>query len=43
MAYGVPYPGTFILDAKGVVVSRYFEDDYRERVSASDILLRSRA
>ncbi len=40
MAYGIPYPGTFILDATGVVVSRYFEDDYRERVSASDILLR---
>jgi len=40
MSYGVPYPGTYILDPKGVVVSRYFEDDYRERISASGILVR---
>jgi hypothetical protein len=40
MSYGVPYPGTYILDTNGVVVSRYFEDDYRERFSASDILVR---
>ena len=40
MSYGVPYPGTYIIDARGVVVSRYFEDDYRERISASDILVR---
>lgn len=40
MSYGVPYPGTYIIDEKGVVVSRYFEDDFRERVSASDILVR---
>ena len=29
--FGVPYPGTFILDAKGVIVAKYFEDDYRQR------------
>jgi hypothetical protein len=40
LAYGVPYPGTYILDAAGVVVSKYFEPDYRERVTASDILVR---
>jgi hypothetical protein len=40
MAYGVPYPGTFVLNAKGKVVSKYFEGDYRERISASDILVK---
>ena len=38
--FGIPYPGTFMVDAKGAVVSKYFEDDFRERVSASDILVR---
>ena len=38
--FGIPYPGTFMLDAKGTVVSKYFEEDFRERVSASDILVR---
>ena len=32
--FGIPYPGTFIVDAKGTVVSKYFEEDFRERVSA---------
>ena len=36
--YGIPYPGTYIVDPQGKVVSKYFEDDYRERVSISDIL-----
>ena len=35
---GIPYPGTYIVDPQGKVVSKYFEDDYRERVSISDIL-----
>ena len=38
--FGIPYPGTYVIDPKGVVVSKYFEDDYRERISASDILVR---
>ena len=38
--YGIPYPGTFMVDAKGTVVSKYFEDDFRERISASAILVR---
>jgi hypothetical protein len=38
--FGIPYPGTFILDTKGMVVAKYFEDDFRERISASDILVR---
>jgi len=38
--FGIPYPGTFVVDAKGTVVAKYFEEDFRERVSASDILVR---
>jgi hypothetical protein len=38
--HGVPFPGTYIVDARGVVRSKYFEDDYRERVTAGSILLR---
>ena len=38
--FGIPYPGTFLVDAKGTVVSKYFENDFRERISASDILVR---
>jgi len=29
--YGVPHPGTFMLDAKGIVTSRFFEQAYQER------------
>jgi hypothetical protein len=36
--FGIPYPGTFILDRNGVVVQKYFEDDYKQRYTASDIL-----
>jgi peroxiredoxin len=37
---GIAFPGTFILDAKGRVVSRFFEDYYVERSTFSNILLR---
>ena len=40
MTYGIPYPGVYIIDAQGRVVSKYFEDDYKERVSTADILTR---
>ena len=30
-AFGVPYPGIYILDARGVVTAKYFEADYKER------------
>ena len=36
--YGVPYPGSFVLDAKGQIVAKYFEDDYRQRYTSADIL-----
>lgn len=38
--YGVPVPGTFMLDPRGIVVAKYFEEDYRERYTASEILVR---
>ena len=37
--FGIPYPGTYIIDAQGKVVAKHFEEDYKERVSASDILI----
>ena len=40
-AYGVPYPGTYLLDANGVVKAKYFEEDYRERTTAASILVRN--
>ncbi|MBZ5611302.1 MAG: redoxin domain-containing protein [Acidobacteriia bacterium] len=36
--YGIPFPGSFILDGKGTIVAKYFEDDYRERYTSADIL-----
>ncbi len=36
--YGIPHPGTFIVDRRGVVQSRYFEDAYQERYTAATIL-----
>ena len=38
--YGIPFPGTFILDPNGVVVSRTFENAYQERDTISSVLVR---
>lgn len=38
--HGVPFPVTYLLDAKGVVRKKYFEEDYRERLTAGAILTR---
>ncbi len=40
MVYGVPYPGSYLLDAQGVITAKYFEDDYRQRYTSADILVR---
>ena len=37
---GIPFPGTFLLDTKGVVTSRFFEPAYQERVTVGSILAR---
>ena len=36
---GIPHPGTFVIDRRGVVVSRSFEERYQERTSASSLAL----
>ncbi len=39
--WGVPYPGVYVLDAGGKVVAKYFEDDYKQRDTAAQILIKS--
>jgi peroxiredoxin len=39
-SYGVPHPGTFILDREGRVKERYFEEAYQERYTSANILVR---
>jgi len=38
MQAGIPHPGTFVVDAEGRVIAKYFEEDYRQRYSVSGIL-----
>ena len=37
---GIPYPGTYMVDPSGRVLAKYFEEDYTERYTASEILVR---
>ena len=37
--YGIPFPGTFIVDRRGIVRSRHFEDAYQERNTAASLLV----
>ncbi len=37
---GMAFPGTFLLDAQGRVTSRYFEEFYRERNTASSLMVK---
>ena len=37
--YGIPHPGVFVLDAKGIIRGKYFEDNFRERYTSAGILL----
>ena len=37
-AHGVPFPGTYVADAKGVIQSKFFEKAYAERRTAASIL-----
>jgi hypothetical protein len=37
-AKGVPHPGLFLIGADGRVEAKYFEEDYRERITVSSIL-----
>jgi hypothetical protein len=40
MAYGIPYPGTYLVDRSGKVLAKFFEDDFKERTPAMEILER---
>lgn len=40
MFFGIPYPGVFVLDAKGAITGKYFEDDYKQRYTSADILVK---
>ena len=39
-SYGIPFPGTFLIDRRGRVTSRFFEEAYQERNTVSTILLK---
>jgi AhpC/TSA family/Disulphide bond corrector protein DsbC len=38
--YGVPHPGTFVLDPSGRVTARYFEEAYQRRNTLASILVK---
>jgi hypothetical protein len=38
--YGIPFPGTFLVDQQGIVASRVFEAAYQERDSITSVLVR---
>jgi len=38
--YGIPFPGTFIVNRPGVVTARFFEEAYQERNTVASILLK---
>jgi hypothetical protein len=37
--FGIPFPGTFLVDRNGIVTARFFEEAYQERTTGSNILL----
>jgi peroxiredoxin len=37
---GTPFPGTFMLDRRGRVTSRFFEEFYRERNTTANVMLK---
>jgi len=39
MAHGVPFPGTFVTDGEGLIVTKQFEKAYQERHTAASLLV----
>jgi len=39
-SYGIPFPGTFMLNTQGLVASRFFEQAYQERSTVGSIMAR---
>jgi peroxiredoxin len=37
--YGIPFPGTFVLNREGVVAARFFEEVFQERTTVSSMML----
>ncbi len=37
-AVGIPHPGTFIIDSKGVIRAKLFLDNFRERHSTEELI-----
>jgi len=37
--HGLPYPGTIVMDAKGIVRAKYFEEGYQPRRTAASVLV----
>ena len=37
--YGIPFPGTFVVDRQGVVTARFFEEAFQERTTVSNMML----
>ncbi len=36
--YGIPFPGTYIVDEDGIVVEKFFNDTYKKRESAETLI-----
>ncbi len=41
MGYGIPYPGTYLVDPRGKVLAKFFLDDYHERTPALEMIERA--
>jgi len=37
--YGIPFPGTFVIDRQGVVTARFFEEAFQERTTVASMML----
>ncbi len=37
-AYGIPYPGIFLVDTEGVIQAKFAEEDYRDRPNFASVL-----
>ena len=37
--YGIPFPGTLVVDSQGIVTARFFEEAYQERATVSSMML----
>ena len=37
-AYGIPYPGIFLVDPAGIIRHKFAEEDYRDRPDFGDVL-----